>query len=421
MMVERSSPAAGTPRTRLRRGDQLRLTLGSFAHRGATIAVTDDGLVVFVHYGIPGEEVIAEVVQSRNDYAEARVVEVVRPSPDRVLPLCPYFGACGGCNLQHLPYERQLDVKREVVIETLQRIGGLHGVSVPPTLASPSPWFYRNQARFSTNRQGDVGFTYRGSHRVLPARTCYILQPPLRDLLPLLQGRGAGLHQIVVRCGVNTGDLLIAPDLSDRGLAVDASSASLTERVAGETFVISPSSFFQVNTEQAERLVALVAERLELGPNDVLADLYAGVGFFTKIFARRCRFVEAVEISALAAEDARRNLAGIENVRYHLGATEDVLPRLETRPNKILLDPSREGCQPAALEAILALRPERIVYISCDVATLARDLARLVAGGATLHEVQPLDMFPQTFHIECIATLSMPAHPADAVRQGAHP
>jgi 23S rRNA (uracil1939-C5)-methyltransferase len=393
-------------RPRLRPGDQLRLTLGPIANRGATIARTEDGLVVFVHFGVPGEEVIAEVFKAKKDHVEARVVEVLRGAPERVQPRCEYFGSCGGCNFQHLPYERQLALKREIVVETLARVGGLRDVPVRETIAAPTPWFYRNQARFSTNRWGEVGFTRRGTHYVLPIRTCYILQPPLRNLLPALAGRGAGLHQIVARCGVRTGDLLVAPNLADRGVQIDASSDSLNERVAGESFSISPSSFFQVNTEQAERMVELAAERLDLQAHDVLADLYAGVGFFSKIFARRCARVEAVEISGLAAVDARRNLAGLENVTYHLGPTEDVLPAIETRPNKVLLDPSREGCAPAAIDAMLALKAERIVYISCDAATLARDLARLVAGGATLHEVQPLDMFPQTYHIECIATLT---------------
>ena len=400
--------ASQTPprRARLRLGDELQLTLGPFANRGACIAHTDDGLVVFVHFGIPGEEVIAEVLKAKKDHVEARVVEVLRPAPERVQPPCAYFGACGGCNFQHLPYERQLTLKREVVIETLARVGGLRGATVLPTIAAPSPWHYRNQARFSTNRWGDVGFTRRGTHSVLPIKRCHILQPALDDVLPLLQGKGAGLHQIVARCGVGTGDVLVAPDLRERGVELDASDESLRERVAGETFVVTPSSFFQVNTEQAERMVQLAGERLQLRDGDVLADLYAGGGFFSKIFAPRCASIEAIEISSLAAADARLNLAGVSNVRYHLGATEEVLPTLTARPNKVLLDPSREGCQPAALDAILALRPERIVYISCDVATLARDLARLVAGGAHLHEVQPLDMFPQTFHIESISTLT---------------
>lgn len=394
---------------RLRPGDQLRLTLGPFANRGATIAHTDAGQVVFVHFGAPGEEVVAQVDQVKKDLVQAHVVEVLAPSPDRVQPLCPYFGACGGCNFQHLSYERQLELKRDVVVETLARIGGLREVPVLPTVPSPSPWFYRNQARFSTGRWGDVGFTRRGTNKVLRIETCYILQPGLNALLPRLQGTGAGLHQIVVRAGVNTGDLLVTPDLADRGVAFGSDAESLRESVAGETFTISPSAFFQVNTEQAETMVRLAADRLRLGPDDVLADLYAGGGFFSKIFAPRCRQIEAIEISGLAAADAARNLQGVPNVRYHLGATEAMLPALDVRPNKVLLDPSREGCTPEAVDAILALHPERIVYISCDAATLARDLARLVAGGCRLHDIQPLDMFPQTFHVECVATLTVGA------------
>jgi 23S rRNA (uracil1939-C5)-methyltransferase len=340
------------------------------------------------------------------DRLTAHVVEVLEPSPSRVQPLCPYFGACGGCNFQHLTYEKQLEVKRGVVVDTLRRIGRFEDVPVPETVPSPSPWFYRNQARLSTNRWGDVGFTRRMSHEVIPIDICYIMQPAIRDVLPRLYRKGAGLHQIVVRTGVRTGEVLIAPDLSDRGLAVPSGQPTIAEVVAGQEFRISPSAFFQVNTEQAERMVHLVHERLDLRPDDVLADLYAGVGFFSKVFAHQCREVYAVEVSRQAADAAAINLAGLTNVQYVLGEVERVLPTLMAHPNKILLDPSREGCAPAALDALLASAAERIVYVSCDAATLARDLRRLVDGGLHLLELQPLDMFPQTYHVECIATLT---------------
>src|SRR5579859_290063 len=389
-----------------RPGQMLRLALGQMTNRGRCLAHTGDGLAVFVAYGLPGEEVVAEVERAYREHLEAHVVEVLTPAPERVEPLCPYFGACGGCNFQHMHYERQLELKREVVVETLRRIGRFDDVPVPPAIASPQAWFYRNQARFSTNREGAIGFTRRGSHRVERIEICYIMEPAIRDLMPQLQGHGAGLHQIVVRTGVNTGELLINPDLSDRGVTVPSGQDWMTERVEGQPFDISGSAFFQVNTRQAENMVRLVRERLQLGPDDVLANLYAGVGFFSKLLAPNCREVVAVEVSKAAADNARRNLAGVENVRYQLGDVEKVLPFLVQRPNKVLLDPSREGCTPAAVDAILAVAPQRIVYVSCDAATLARDLRRMVDGGCTLHEVQPLDMFPQTFHIECIATLT---------------
>lgn len=401
-----SSSEAPRQRT-YRPGDQLRLRLGELSNRGVAIAHTDEGQVVFVAYGAPGEEVVAEVDRVQKDQLMAHVVEVITPSPNRVLPLCPYFGTCGGCNYQHLTYEAQLEAKRTIVVETLRRIGHLNDVPVPPTVPSPSPWFYRNQARFSANRRGEVGFTQRGSNRVLPIDTCYIVEPAIRDLIPLLHGKGSGLHQIVVRAGVNTGDLMVLPDLSDRGVAVPSGQTSLTELIAGERFEISPSAFFQVNTPQAENMVRLVADRLVLQPSDVLLDLYAGGGFFSKLLAPQCRLVVAVEVSRQAVDDAARNLAGIENVRYIQGAVEEVLSDLPERPTKVLLDPSRQGCEPAATDAMLQAAAERIVYVSCDAATLARDLRRLVDGGYQLLEVQPLDMFPQTFHTECIATLCL--------------
>ena len=403
-----TSRSESAPR-RYGRGDLVRFTLGPITNRGQALAHTPEGQAVFVSFGAPGEEVVAAIDSVHKDRLTAHVVEVLIPSPGRVLPLCPYFGTCGGCNYQHLAYEVQLEVKRDVVVETLRRIGRFDALNVLPTLPSPSPWFYRNQMRLSTNRWGDVGLTRRLSHDVIPLNLCFIAHPSLGSLLPKLQGKGAGLHQIVLRTGVHTGDVMISPDLSDRGLSSVTGDSLITEVVAGKQFRISPSAFFQVNSEQAETMVRLLRALLRLNPADVLADLYAGVGFFSKLFAGECRDVYAVEVSPLAARDAEVNLDGLANVHYVLGEVEKVLPMLPAHPNKILLDPSREGCQPRAIDALIAAEPERLVYVSCDAATLARDLRRLVDGGFVLEEIQPLDMFPQTHHIECIAALSWPA------------
>jgi len=274
--VETNRTSSRTTRPGNRQGDQLRLTLGDLTNGGAAIAHTDEGQVVFVAFGAPGEEVVATIDRVQKDHLMAHVVEVIVPSRDRVLPLCPYFGACGGCNYQHLTYEAQLEAKRRIVIETLVRIGRLVDVPVQPTVPSPSPWFYRNQARLSCNQRGDVGFTQRSSNRILPIDICYIVEPPIRDLIPLLHGKGAGLHQIVVRSGVNTGDLMVVPDLTDRGVGVPSGQDSLTETVAGAQFFISPAAFFQVNTPQAENMVRLVGEQLRLGQEDILAEPVCG-------------------------------------------------------------------------------------------------------------------------------------------------
>jgi 23S rRNA (uracil1939-C5)-methyltransferase len=400
------SPAPGGVRPAgYKPGDQLHVTLGEIANRGMAIAHTPEGQAVFVLFGLPGEEVVIEIDRVHKDRMHAHVVEVIVPSRDRVQPLCPYFGTCGGCSFQHMTYEKQLDVKRGVVVETLRRIGRFEDAPVLPTLPSPDPWFYRNQARFSTNRWGDVGFTRRMSNRVIRIETCYIMQPAIRDAMPLLQGKGAGLHQIVLRASDRTGGMMIAPDLSDRGVALPSGQARLLEEVDGVEFRISPAAFFQVNTAQAERMARLVRARLALKPEDIVTDLYAGVGFFSKLIAPYCARIYAIEVSRQAAWDAAENLAGVENVSYVEGEVERALPYLLERPNKVLLDPSREGCAPAAVQAILDLEPERIVYVSCDPATLARDLRLMVDGGYRLLEVQPLDMFPQTYHVECVVTL----------------
>jgi 23S rRNA (uracil1939-C5)-methyltransferase len=380
------------------------LTLTDMAYEGHAIGRLDD-LVVFAEYGIPGEEVVVEIYRKHAGIASARVVEVLQASPDRVEAPCPYYGVCGGCHWQHISYERQLQLKRHVVQEQLRRIGKFDSQPVSETVGAANPWGYRNHLRLSAGRQGDIGFMRRGSHRFLPIDRCLIADPRINDAIALLQGKGAGLHQVELRAGVNTGDLIVQPDMTDREPSAPPGSTVYRESLLGREFQISAPSFFQSNTPQAERLVQLVGEKLDPQPDELLVDAYAGVGTFAALFAADVRQVIGIEESPAAVADAAVNLAGLPNARFIEGKVEAVLPALQEKPDAVILDPSRVGCDPAVIEAIVRLAPHKLVYVSCDPATLARDLRLLVDGGFELRDVTPLDMFPQTYHIECVANL----------------
>ena len=384
--------------------ERLTVTLCDMAFEGGAVA-HDGDRVIFADYGLPGEEVIVELHTERAGVFMGRVVEVFKPSPHRVEPPCRYFGQCGGCNWQHIDYGYQLELKRHIVGEQLRRIGRFSDAPVSPTVGAANPWGYRNHIRFTAKQRGDIGFIERGTHRFLRIDECLIADPWINAVLPKLQGHGGGLHQVAIRRGVHTGDVLVQPDLSSIDPSLPPAKKYYEEELLGHRFRISGASFFQTNSPQAERLIRLAQDGLALQPDDTLADAYAGVGTFAVILAPHVRKVIAIEESHSAVQDAAVNTEGIANIEYHEGKVEDVLPAMGERIDALILDPPRQGCHPGALDAVLCIRPQRIAYVSCDPSTLARDLRRLVDGGYALVRVTPVDMFPQTYHIECVASL----------------
>lgn len=415
------------------------VTLGALTREGDALAEVTQAnaegelqtLTFRVPAGLPGERVTIAVEEPpaprpgrHRRHWKPRpprvwISEIHEPSPLRVASRCPVFGTCGGCQLQHMQYGAQLAWKREMVGQLLREIGSFVDPPLLETVPCDIPWNYRNHMRFSVNRSGQPGLTARGTHRVLPLTECPIAHEQINRALSILSQHTHPRPQVLIRCGDATQQMLIQPqqppevaqELTAAGF--DLRGETMEEMLAGETFRIRPSSFFQTNTAQAEKMAQMVLAGLltssDESPNQPLTivDAYCGVGTFALFLARHVGNVIAIEESASAIKDAQWNLRNTDNVEILKGKVEDLLPSLATRVDGLVIDPPRAGCQQVVLDALIQNPVNRIVYVSCEPTTLARDLHILCHLHPTyrLRSVQPLDMFPQTAHIECVAVL----------------
>ena len=315
--------------------------------------------------------------------------------------------------------------KHRIVREQLQRLGRLEAPVVRSTLGMVEPWFYRNHAQFTVAESGELGFQTAGSHEVTPVDRCLLLHPLLDEMHAVLDLDWPELRRLILRAGLRTGEQMCVFEAEDDDapeLEVDLPLSCLLrlhhgsdvvligsnayhEVLHGRTYRVSSSSFFQVNTEQANVLLDVVLAYLDPQADDTLLDLYCGVGVMGLTAADQVRQVIGIEEHPAAIADAcaNRDANSDSRVRFIAGKAEAILPGLESKITKVVLDPPRSGCQPGVLDALLRLAPERIVYVSCDPTTLARDAALLTRGGYDLVEVQPVDMFPQTYHVEAVA------------------
>lgn len=422
------------------------------------------GRVVFVPGALPGERVRARVVERKKRLARADLLEVERTAPGRVTPFCSVYGACGGCQLQHLAYDEQLAWKTKYVRESLARLGGLTDVTVHPCLGMEWPRDYRNKAQYPVATvDGGVrlGFYRRGTHEVIPATGCPVQHPLSRQAAEAVERaldklgiepydeathRGVVRH-VLCRTSFSSEQVLITlvtrtAHIPQREALVEALRAAipslvgitqsinphrsnvilgdvnrtlwgadrLCERLFNLQLCYSAPSFFQVNPIQMEVLYRDALEYAQLKGDEHVVDAYCGIGSITLPLAQRAGRVTGIEVVEAAVRDARANAErnGIENVEFLVGEAEVILPEwLEAgeRPDVVVVDPPRRGCGTPLLEAIATVRPQRIVYVSCNPATLARDLSFLVAEGFEVEAVQPVDMFPQTAHVEAVAAL----------------
>lgn len=417
------------------------VTLGALTREGdaqAEIVEQDEAgeqhtQMLHVPAGLPGERVTIAVeapLMPRPGRRGRRwkqrpprvwITELHTPSPLRVQAPCPVFGICGGCQLQHMQYEAQREWKRNIVQQLLHDIGGFENPPLLATVSCDVPWHYRNHMRFSVNRAGQPGLTARGTHRVLPLVNCPIAHEQINRALGVLSQHVNPQPQVLIRCGAASEQMLIQPtqpedvaqELAQKGLALR--TETMDEVLGGETFRIRPSSFFQTNTTQAEKMAQMVLEGLlslhehseEQAKKLTVVDAYCGVGTFALLLARHVGKVIAIEESASAIKDAQWNLRDVENVTILKGKVEAVLPDIAAGLDGLVIDPPRAGCQQVVLDALIQHPVASIVYVSCDPSTLARDLNILchVHPIYRLRSVQPLDMFPQTAHIECVTVL----------------
>jgi len=401
-------------------GRRFELTIASLAAGGDGVGRAPDGRVVFVPFTAPGDRVRVRVVAEERRLVRARVETLLAPGAARTDPVCPVFGSCGGCAWQHVDYGAQLEAKRAIVEAALARIGGVAAPGPLTVTPSPEAYGYRGRARVQV-RGGSVGFRRRRSHALCATSRCPILLPALEQALAELASRppaGNGEWELaagsdgVVHCAPLGARPAAADATAGEAARVRLTSAGETARVrlvaAGERVGRSAGVFAQANALLLDRLAAAVLGAA--GAGRAALELFSGAGFFTLGLARRFGRVDAVEGDPAAVADLRRNLeeAGVGNVHVHEAAVERGLDALATagiRPQVVVLDPPRTGLPREAPARIAALRPPRLVYLSCDPATLARDVAVLAGERYRLAHVEAFDLFPQTPHVEALAVL----------------
>ncbi len=427
-------------------GDQVELLIERLGIYGEGVGRAE-GLTLFVEGALPGERVRVELYEKRSTFARGRMVTRLTSSPDRVEPVCPLFGRCGGCQLMHLSYEGQLAMKRQRVVDALERIGKFTSPVVAPCQPSPSPLAYRNKIQMPVVK-GRLGLYARGSHQLVEVERCFIHcdlgERVLGIIRPMLESHPEVdlVKHLLIKTALSTQQLLVVlvtrSEREPRGLAEQilasmpeirgvvqninpnegnailgrcfrtlAGEGSIEESLSSLTFKVSPASFFQVNPAQAEQLYQKVVEWAALTGKERVLDAYCGVGTLSLLLARQALEVMGIESVPEAVLDAEENAKrnNIDNARFLCGPAEQLIQSL-SGIDVAVLNPPRKGCEGSLLAALATLKPRRIVYVSCDPATLARDLQILVSSGYHLDGVQPYDMFPQTAHVESVASLS---------------
>lgn len=424
-----------------------------------------DGFTVFVKDAVIGDTVQAKIIKAKKNYGYGRLMEVLQPSPYRVEPRCAFARQCGGCQLQALSYEKQLEYKTKKVKGHLERIGGFSDIPMEPIIGMDEPYHYRNKAQFPVGRNKDgkivTGFYAGRTHTIIENRDCVLGVPQNKAILDRVIGHmekynispydettGKGLvRHILIRFGFFTGEIMVClilngtrmpkeeklaeslrelPGMTSITVNVNKTrsnvilgeeirvlwgQAYITDKIGDISYQISPLSFYQVNPYQTHKLYAKALEYADLHGEETVWDLYCGIGTISLFLAQKAKFVRGVEIIPAAIENAKENarINGIENVEFFVGKAEEVLPR-EYKKNGvyadvIVVDPPRKGCDETLLKTMIEMQPKKIVYVSCDSATLARDLKYLCGEGYRLEKVCAVDQFGNTVHVETVVGL----------------
>lgn len=445
------------------KNEELDLSFTDLTHDGLGVAKVN-GYAIFVPDVLPGETASVRVLKTKKGYGYGKLLKIKEKSPERVEPPCDIYDLCGGCQLQHFSYQGQLDYKSGYVRETLERIGGVKDVKVHQTLGMDEPWSYRNKVQVPVaDKDGELiaGFYKKRSHSIVDMDHCLITDKVIDeivqkakqiakdcDVAPYNEETHRGiLRHIVARIGQNTGEVMVVLVTKTAELPfrkrfiaeiteafpqvksiVHNINSKRTNTIFGEVtktiwgrdviydnigeikFAISARSFFQVNPKQTKVLYDQAMHYAGLNGEETVIDAYCGIGTISLFLAKKADHVYGVEIVPEAIEDARANaeLNKLDNVTFEVGQAEKIIPAWYDqgiRADVIVVDPPRKGCDEALLQTMIDMQPKRIVYVSCNPATLARDLKVLEAGGFKTVEVQPVDMFPQTMHVECVALI----------------
>jgi 23S rRNA (uracil1939-C5)-methyltransferase len=417
------------------------ITLDKLTYGGEAMGRLPDGRAVFVPFGLPNEIVKIRLTQEKQNFARGEIVEIIKSSPERITPKCKHFfsplllgeglgvRSCGGCHYQNLSYENQLKAKTEILRDQLQRIGKIENPPVHEMIPSPSEWNYRNNIQFHLTNEGKLGFINAKGNSAFAIEECHLPENSINSFWKELNFESnLNLERVSLRSGDENDLMLIleseSPETPELEIEADVSVIHVYENhpvvIAGQdhtfikildkAFKVSASSFFQVNTKMAEKMVEHLLTKLPITNSPItLLDLYCGVGLFSKFFADKYQKVIGIESSPSACEDFVFNLDEFENIDLYEGTVEDILPKLVghafsvTNNIHMIVDPPRAGIEKHALDAIINIKPQIIAYVSCDPSTLARDAARLITGGYQIKSVTPFDLFPQTYHIESIS------------------
>lgn len=439
------------------------LEIVSLGHSGEGVGKYE-GFTVFVPHALPGETVEVKIMEVKKNYAKGSLQGIKTASPSRCKPDCSIYDQCGGCQLQHVDYEEQLVLKRQTVVDAVTRIGKINDVIIHPTIGAQDPWYYRNKMQFPIGTVGGqvvVGCFAQGTHQIINTEHCLIQHSDNNSVAQAVQqivselgistydehtGRGVMRH-VIGRVGTKTGEVMVVlvtatPGLPNKDLMIAElrkkipnivsivqningnktnvifgnttktlwGQDTITDQLGEFTFHISARSFFQVNTIQAELLYNKAVEYAGLTGQETVIDAYCGTGTITLFLSRQAKKVYGIEIVEPAIHDAWRNaeLNQVTNVEFTVGDATHVMPRMfkqGIRPEVIVVDPPRAGCEQKVLETFAAMEPERIVYVSCNPASLARDLGVLAELGYVAKEIQPVDMFAHTYHVESVCLI----------------
>lgn len=449
----------------VKKNEEIIVTCEDLTHEGNGVAKVNH-YPLFIPNVLPGERAKIKIVRVNKKFAYGKLLSLESKSSSRVEPPCNVFYRCGGCQLQHMNYESQLEMKRKNVINNLQRIGHLENVPVHPVLGMTDPWYYRNKIQMPVGEKAGeliTGFYRERSHDIIPDMDSCLIQNKSGDAMIALVREIANdlgieaydevshsgvLRHIIIRTAYKTNDSMVilvtktkklpheaefikritskGPEVKSIIHNVNSFRTNVilgddTKTIFGEDYIydsigdlqfkLSPKSFFQVNPRQTKVLYEQALTYADVKEDDIVIDAYCGIGSISLFLAQKAKKVYGVEMVPEAIADAKANarLNNIDNVEFVIGKAEEVMQSWKNsglKPNVIVVDPPRKGCDEKLLQAMIDMKPERIVYVSCNSATLARDLRILEDGGYKTKEVQPVDMFSQTYHCEAVALLS---------------